>query len=53
MTVEGLVAAPCGDPIIRRSISGPHDQARKMGADLAGTILEMGGRKILDEVYCR
>ena len=53
LTVEGLVAATSGDPIIRRSLSGPLDQARKLGLELADAILEMGGREILEEVYSR
>ena len=53
LMVEGLVAAPSGDPIIRRGMSGPFDHAAQLGADLARAVLERGGKEILDEVYSR
>lgn len=51
ISLQGLVAAPSGEPIIRDKISGPVSQAEGLGTELAETILARGGKEILEEVY--
>ncbi len=53
LALEGLVADTSGRPIIRHSVKGPASQAHDLGVGLAQTILDAGGREILEEVYSR
>ncbi|MBF0557425.1 MAG: hydroxymethylbilane synthase [Nitrospirae bacterium] len=51
LTINGLVGSVTGDRIVRRSIQGnPHD-AESLGVHLAESLLSMGAKEILDEVY--
>ena len=49
--VTGLVASPDGKTIIRKSVTGAASEAKTLGAALANTIKESGGKAILDELY--
>ncbi len=51
LTIEGIVADEQGSRVIRESAKGSASGARALGEDLANTILELGGREILEEVY--
>ncbi len=51
VTLTGLVADVQGVRVIRRSINGPADEARKLGLTLAEEVLAAGGKAILDELY--
>ena len=53
LSLQGLVASPSGRPIIREKVGGPVSRAAALGSELAATILALGGREILDEVYSR
>jgi hydroxymethylbilane synthase len=53
LLLEGLVADVDGGTIIRRSVQGRVEEAEAIGRDLARTILESGGKAILDQVYGR
>ncbi len=49
--LTGLVASVDGKVVLKDSISGPVEEAQKLGTKLANKILEMGGKEILAEVY--
>ena len=49
--LTGLVASVDGKVVLKDSISGPVEEAQKLGTQLANKILEMGGKEILAEVY--
>jgi hydroxymethylbilane synthase len=51
--LTGLVASVDGKKVVQFSDRGPSKDALNLGTELAGRILESGGRKILEEVYCR
>ena len=51
LTLEGLVAAPNGDSIIRDKVRGAIAEAEELGKKLAEMILEKGGKKLL-EIGC-
>jgi hydroxymethylbilane synthase len=51
--LTGLVASIDGVKIIRNSIRGPEQEAVSIGRNLAESVLDAGGRQILEEVYCR
>ncbi len=51
LTLEGLVADPQGQRIIRRSEQGPAALARELGLSLAATVKNAGGGEILRELY--
>ena len=48
LTLEGLVAAPNGDSIIRDKVRGAIAEAEELGKRLAEMILEKGGKKLLE-----
>ncbi|PKN59697.1 MAG: hydroxymethylbilane synthase [Deltaproteobacteria bacterium HGW-Deltaproteobacteria-11] len=48
MTLEGLLAAPNGSSVIRDKVWGEPDDAEELGRKLADTILEKGGRQLLN-----
>jgi hydroxymethylbilane synthase len=48
LTLEGLLAAPNGSSVIRDKVWGEPDEAEELGRKLADTILEKGGRKLLE-----
>ncbi len=51
--IEGFVGEISGEKIIRGKHRGPFTSARAVGRSLALSILERGGRRILDNVYRR
>ncbi|AEH44749.1 porphobilinogen deaminase [Thermodesulfatator indicus DSM 15286] len=53
LTVEGLIADPSGETILKEELKGPKEEAQALGRKLAEILLGRGGRKILDEVYGR
>ena len=48
MTVTALVAMPDGTEFIRDSISGPADDAERLGEELAARLLESGAAEMLE-----
>jgi len=48
LTLEGLLASPNGNNVIRDKVWGEPDAAEELGRKLADMILERGGRKLLD-----
>lgn len=51
VTLSGLIASVDGRQIIREQATAPQDQAEQLGRSLAETLLDRGGKAILDEVY--
>lgn len=49
--LEGLVAHPNGQIIIRKSVSGSPQEARDLGYILAELVKASGGKAILDQLY--
>ena len=49
--LDGLVGEVDGSKLIRRSISGAATDAESLGVQLAETILDLGGREILEALY--
>jgi hydroxymethylbilane synthase len=48
LSLEGMIAAPNGTTIIRDTVSGTQEEAGELGRRLAETILEKGGKRLLD-----
>ncbi|MEW6218252.1 MAG: hydroxymethylbilane synthase [Thermodesulfobacteriota bacterium] len=53
VTLTGLVAAVDGSRLVKRARTAPAAEAEALGWDLAGEILDAGGREILEAVYGR
>ena len=51
VTLTGLIASLDGKTILKEQLSGPASDAEKIGVTLAETLLDRGGKVILDEVY--
>lgn len=51
VTLTGLIASLDGKTILKEQLSGSAAEAKKIGVTLAETLLDRGGRAILDEVY--
>ncbi|MBU0481095.1 MAG: hydroxymethylbilane synthase [Proteobacteria bacterium] len=51
LTLTGLVAAIDGSEVVKKEVSGKVSDAVSMGIALAEEILDLGGRRILEEVY--
>lgn len=53
-TIEltGLIAAVDGSILLKETATGPVAQAQALGTVLAQTLLDRGGKAILDAVYC-
>ena len=49
ITIDGLVAHPNGNALIRERMTGPSSQPEELGAELAATLLERGAGKLLSE----
>jgi hydroxymethylbilane synthase len=49
--LDGLVGSVDGKTLIRRQISGARSDAKSLGIQLADTILDLGAREILAELY--
>lgn len=50
LILHGLVAALNGEKILRSQISGPIDQAKALGIDLAGQLVAQGAHDILKDI---
>jgi hydroxymethylbilane synthase len=53
VALSGLIGRPDGSLILRGSRSGSVSNPEAVGVALAGELLSLGGREILDEVYGR
>ena len=53
LTLTGLVASVDGVQMLKKTVSGPTNQAARLGTSLADDLLIMGAGKILNEVYQR
>ncbi len=51
LKLEGIVADEEGNRVIRQKMEGSAQEAERLGVELAETILDLGGREILEEVY--
>ncbi len=51
LTLTGLVASIDGKEVLKKQVVGEVAEAGAMGVKLAEELLEMGGRRILEEVY--
>ncbi|MBE9580907.1 MAG: hydroxymethylbilane synthase [Proteobacteria bacterium] len=51
IVLTGLVAEVDGSLLLRETISGPLEQGKKLGVEMADRLLEKGGREILEKVY--
>lgn len=51
ITLEGLVCEVDGTNPVRKSVSGPAEDAEKLGIAAAQWILDNGGKEILDRLY--
>ena len=50
LSLEGLIASPNGERVIRNKISGPIDRSVKIGEELGKMLLDMGGKEILESI---
>lgn len=53
LILHGIVADPAGTLLFRKKAVGFASEAQKIGTSLAEEILDMGARKVLEEVYQR
>ncbi len=53
LQLRGLVGEEDGSRLISRVITGKRNQAQQLGEQLADTILNAGGREILERVYAK
>ncbi|MDT8336060.1 MAG: hydroxymethylbilane synthase [Desulfurivibrionaceae bacterium] len=51
LTLTGLIASIDGKEVLKKQLVGEVNDAKSMGVKLAEELLEMGGRRILEEVY--
>lgn len=51
VTLTGLIASIDGCQLIKDTVTGPAEQAGKLGTTLAETLLARGGKALLDAVY--
>lgn len=51
LTLTGLVASIDGKEVLKKQLTGDVGDAKTMGVKLAEELLDMGGRRILEEVY--
>ena len=52
LKLKGFVSSIDGEKFIKSELEGRVEDYEKLGVELAENILEKGGKKILDEVYC-
>lgn len=52
LSLEGFLSAPDGSDYVRDKVWGDPDQYESLGKSLAETILEKGGRRLLDLMNC-
>lgn len=50
LVLEGVIASPDGQRMVRHSLVGRRDAAAELGVELAEKLLDDGGREILDEL---
>ena len=50
INLSGVISSPDGKVLIKKETSGPIDEARQLGGQLAELILNDGGDKILEEL---
>ncbi len=50
ITISGCVAALDGTKVLRKSLSGPTEEAQSMGVQLAHELLQMGAEEILAQL---
>ena len=50
LKLEGLVAEPSGETIIRDSLEGPVSEAEALGIELAKLLLQSGAESLLSRV---
>lgn len=53
LAINALVGSVTGDRIVRHAIQGEPNDAESLGVKLAESLLSMGAKEILDEVYGR
>jgi hydroxymethylbilane synthase len=53
ITLTGLIASVDGKIILREQQQAPLENAEQLGIELAQVLLDLGGKRILDEVYCK
>lgn len=53
LVLEGLIGDLTGARIYREQVAGPPAQAAELGRQLAETLLQRGGARILSEIYGR
>lgn len=51
LTLRGLVGRPDGSEVVRGEVSGPQQEAEKLGITLADDLLKRGAEAILKDVY--
>ena len=50
LTLTGLVASVDGTQVIRQSVTCPLEEGSEKAIELADSILERGGKRILDQI---
>ncbi len=50
ISLQGLIASPDGKEIYRDEVKGPIDQANSLGNRLAQSLLDRGGREIIEAI---
>jgi hydroxymethylbilane synthase len=50
LVLEGLIASPDGERVYRKKIAGTPQKARTLGEELAHTLLDMGGKQVMEEL---
>jgi hydroxymethylbilane synthase len=53
LQLDGMVATVDGRTLIRHHLTGSVEEAESLGIELAEILLNMGAKKILDEIYGR
>lgn len=51
ITLTGLIASMDGKNILREQQSAPLEKAQQLGSELGQSLLDQGGKHILDEIY--
>jgi hydroxymethylbilane synthase len=51
LVMQGMIASVDGERILKKSLSGRPEDAAAIGVQLAESLLDMGGREILAELY--
>lgn len=51
LTLTGIVASLDGQTLVKDSITGPADEAERLGADLAQQMRQQGAQEILEEIF--